>query len=176
VRLLNFAYITLDKTRQLGSGSFSKVYLGSYRKERCAIKLIFTLDLTQDVIRRVAAEAQILSMIKHKNIVNILGVSVLPPSVCILLELCVFVSLADVIKAAGPLNGFLAAESNDRFSPGVVGGLTVCWADRLYLAMGCARGLHALHTFSSELCHRDIKSFNFLVDEHLNAKILDLEL
>lgn len=170
MRLLNFAYITMDTRRQLGSGSFSKVYLGSYRRQRCAIKMIFTLDLTQDVIRRVAAEAQILSMIKHPNIVSILGVSVLPPSVCILLELCEFGSLADVIKTSGPLTGFTAGES---LTPG---GLTVSWADRLFLAVGCARGLHALHSFNSELCHRDIKSFNFLVDERLNAKVSDLEL
>ena len=30
----------------------------------CAVKLVFTLDLTADVIRRAAAEAQILSQIK----------------------------------------------------------------------------------------------------------------
>lgn len=35
---------------------------------------------------------------QHPNIVNIYGVSVLPPSVCILLELCAFGSLADVVK------------------------------------------------------------------------------
>lgn len=170
MRLLNFAYISLDKNKQLGSGSFSKVYLGSYRNEKCAIKMIFTLDLTQDVIHRVAAEAQILSMIKHKNIVNILGVSVLPPSVCILLELCVYGSLADVIKGAGPLTGFNA--ESESYSAH----LTISWADRLYLAVGCARGINALHSYDSQLCHRDIKSFNFLVDSHLNAKISDLEL
>lgn len=85
VKLLNFALITMDKQRLLGSGSFSKVvnmlecrqfymkynilflcqvYEGSYRKKRCAVKLIFTVDLTEDVIRRVAAEARILSQIQ----------------------------------------------------------------------------------------------------------------
>ena len=34
----------------------------------------------------------------------------------------------------------------------------------------------ALHSISPQLCHRDIKSFNFLVDEHLVAKVADLEL
>ena len=58
------ASISLDGSRLIGSGSFSKVYLGTYRKRRCAIKLIFTPDLTEDVIQRIGAEALILSSIK----------------------------------------------------------------------------------------------------------------
>jgi serine/threonine protein kinase len=52
----------------------------------------------------------------------------------------------------------------------------LCWTDKLFLAMGCARGLAALHSLDGTLCHRDVKSFNFLVDEQLNTKIADLEL
>ena len=40
--------------------------------------------------------------------------------------------------------------------------LSLCYSDRMYLALGCAKGLQALHSFSPLLCHRDIKSFNFL--------------
>ncbi len=64
VKLANFAYITLDSKSLLGQGSFSKVYRGTYKGTECAIKLIFTVDLTTDVINRVAAEAQVLSSIK----------------------------------------------------------------------------------------------------------------
>jgi hypothetical protein len=42
--------------------------------------------------------------------------------------------------------------------------------------VGCARGLAALHGYNQSLCHRDVKSFNFLVDYNLNAKLSDLEL
>ena len=47
-------------------------YSGSYKQQACAIKLIFTVDLTVDVIERVAAEAQILSSIQvfQYNIVS----------------------------------------------------------------------------------------------------------
>jgi serine/threonine protein kinase len=263
VRLLNFAYISLDKNKQLGSGSFSRVYQGQYRGTPCAVKLIFTVDLTVDVIKRVAAEAQLLSLIRHPNVVDILGVAVLPPSVCILLELCSYGSLGDAVRnnaavtaamcAFSPVteasnevcdssasvsaqamrcfvNGFNSVVSYERtvhggaeggFSSrserssshvsallsvstgnastsfnltGALGGntagatsapqvtlqqiqaLSLSWSDRLYLASGCARGLAALHTFSDDLCHRDIKSFNFLIDSQLNAKISDLEL
>lgn len=47
--------------------------------------------------------------------------------------------------------------------------------DRLFLALECARGVDALHSYSSSLCHKDIKSFNFLVNHQLNVKIADLE-
>lgn len=43
------------------------------------LQLIYTMDLTTDVIQRVAAEASILSAIRHKNVVNIYGVTVFPP-------------------------------------------------------------------------------------------------
>jgi hypothetical protein len=183
VRLLNFAYISLDKSKLLGQGSFSKVYLGKYRQRPCAIKLIFTIDVTQEIICRVAAEAQILSTIKHTNVVEILGVSVLPPSCCILLELCAFGSLNDVIGGTG--YAALATIPNfvTHFLKGssIIGkysnrGLNISWNDRLFLAIGCAKGLSALHSLKPDVCHRDVKSFNFLVDEQLNAKISDLEL
>lgn len=77
--MLNFAYIKLYSNSLLGQGSFSKVYRGSYQAVPCAIKLIYTLDLTVEVIGRVAAEAEILSSVQHPNIIKIFGVAVLPP-------------------------------------------------------------------------------------------------
>ena len=62
------AYISMDTSKLIGSGSFSKVYIGAYRKKKCAIKLIFTPDLTEDVIRRIGAEAQILSSINVSQV------------------------------------------------------------------------------------------------------------
>lgn len=44
------------------------------------------MDLTEDTIQRVAAEASILSSIRNNpNVVNIMGVTVLPPRYCLLL-------------------------------------------------------------------------------------------
>lgn len=148
VRLLNFAYITLDRSNQLGSGSFSKVFLGKYRNRECAIKLIFTVDLTQDVIRRITAEAQLLSYIQHPNIVDIVGVAVMPPSVCILLELCQYGSLADVLKSVrtsftggGLVDNSVAMSATSilrprppQFTSDTSKITTLSWADRLYFA------------------------------------------
>jgi serine/threonine protein kinase len=154
--LLNFAEIHLEKSKMLGHGSFSKVYRslssflslspylcvslpcrGSYRSTPCAIKLIFTDDLTEDVILRAEAEATLLSSVKSPNIVNIIGVSVLPPSVCIVLELCAYGSLSDVIR------GDLGAHSKAPMSLSLI--------DRLYLALGCARSVLSLFSLPLSL-------------------------
>lgn len=42
--------------------------------------------------------------------------------------------------------------------------------------LNVGRGVAALHSLSSQIVHRDIKSFNFLVDYQFNAKLADLEL
>ncbi len=151
VKMLNFACIKVDFNKPLGSGSFSKVYKGSYRGKDCAIKLIYTVDLTADVIQRVAAEASILSAMRHPNIVNILGVSVLPPSVCLILELCSFGSLSDIIRGYG-FDWNMSHRNPLRLNR----------VDILHLALGCARGIAAIHSYDSSVCHRDVKSFNFL--------------
>jgi hypothetical protein len=117
--LINFAHVYLDKKNLLGYGSFSKVYQGKYKLEPVAIKLIFTMDLTESDIRRVAAEATILSSISSKNIVKIYGVTVLPPSVCLVLELCAYGSLSDILRSRKALS--------------------MSTQDRMYLALGCAR-------------------------------------
>lgn len=117
--LINFAHVYIDKKTLLGFGSFSKVYLGKYKLAPVAIKLIFTMDLTESDIQRAASEATILSSINSKNIVKIYGVTVLPPSVCLVLELCAYGSLSDILRAPRAL---------------VLSG-----QDRMYLALGCAR-------------------------------------
>lgn len=66
-----------------------------------------------------------------------------------MLELCPFGSLSDVLRGSN-------VQGVERPA------LKLTLADRMHLALGCALGLAALHNYSPDLCHRDIKSFNFL--------------
>ncbi len=124
ISLINFSDVSFDKKNILGYGSFSKVYRGSYSKlassKECAIKLVFTMDLTEDDIYRVVAEATILSAVTSVNVVRIYGVMVMPPSLCLVLELCSFGSLSDVVRKPPKA-------------------LTLSAQDRLFLCLGCAR-------------------------------------
>jgi hypothetical protein len=121
---------------------------------------------------------------------------------CILLEMCKYGSLADVVK--GRREG-----KKWHYKP-----LSLSTIDLYYLALGCTRGLKAIHQLGNQgsvnsisnstgassrqsrtvslplggtasikseikmvrFCHRDVKSLNFLVDSQLNAKVADLEL
>jgi serine/threonine protein kinase len=74
-------------------------------------------------------------------------------SVCLILELCAYGSLSDVLRGSN-------AHGVNRLP------LKLLLADRMHLALGCASGLQALHNYSPDLCHRDIKSMNFL-SKHL---------
>ena len=117
--LISFSHIRYDKRNVIGFGSFSKVYRGKFKEKDCAVKLVFTMDLTEEDICRVAAEATILSSITSVNVVKIFGVTVLPPSVCIVLELCAYGSLSDVLRLPKALS--------------------LSFEDRLFLCLGCAR-------------------------------------
>ena len=203
VQFINFALLQLkgygDKsTKVLGEGSFSTVIKGKYQSHSCAIKLIGTRDVTVHEISKVASEATLLSLLTSPNVVKIFGITVLPPRVGIVLEFCSFGSLSDLLRGGPPdQNGKFridhstmqspnlrlasSSSSDDSMREGARGPATfvpLSIVDRLYLALGCAKGLLALHNYSRNhaLVHRDIKSFNFLVDGQLNAKLADLEL
>lgn len=117
--LISFSQLSFDKKHMIGYGSFSKVYKGKFKATDCAVKLVFTMDLTEEDICRVAAEATILSSVKSINVVKIFGVTVLPPSVCIVLELCTYGSLSDVLRPPKALS--------------------LTFQDQLFLCLGCAR-------------------------------------
>jgi serine/threonine protein kinase len=72
-------------------------------------------------------------------------------SVCLVLEICEYGSLSDVLR------GGMDSGATVSRPP-----LNLSYSDRMYLALGCAKGLQALHAYSPTLCHRDIKSMNFL--------------
>lgn len=162
-RLINHRWLSLKESQVLGNGSFSKVFVGKYKGEMVAIKMLFTPDLNEELVQRSLREATILTDISHPNVVHIYGVSIRPPSVCIVLEICPYGSLADVTRGAYKQRYGIRREP-----------LSLNVIDKLFLAVGCCRGLAAVH--DNGICHRDVKSFNFLVDANLTAKIADLEL
>jgi hypothetical protein len=96
VPFVHFGLITLD---DLGfvAGGFSRVYFGKFRNERVALKMLFVIELTPSSVSDFCKEADVLHDLKHPNVIRCMGVSIMPPAVCIVLEYCALGSLYDFL-------------------------------------------------------------------------------
>jgi serine/threonine protein kinase len=84
----------------------------------------------------------------------------------IVTEYCKQGSLLDVIQRA-------AAEA----AKGVKGGeAALSWLKRLNMMLDAAKGVLCLHAHKPPIVHRDLKSANFLVDEHSRVRVTDFGL
>ena len=89
VELLNFAFLTIHTKKVVGAGGTAKVYEGDFKGERVAIKLVYPPELTQEEVTGFLREASALEEAgEHENIIKVLGVCVMPPSIALVLEMC----------------------------------------------------------------------------------------
>ena len=87
--IISFAELSIDMLKLLGSGAAAKVYKGKCRGRPVAFKLVFTPTINQKVIQAFFKEASLLrACSSHPNVVNLIGVSIAPPSLAHVLELC----------------------------------------------------------------------------------------
>ena len=184
VRILNFAFLRIDqpvdddldgvsggasvnKPQQivLGSGSTSRVFQGTFRDRPVAIKMIFCPDLTPETVASFYHEATLLAQLSHPNVVDVLGVCVLPPAICLVMELCDGGNLFDFLRAPAQVANPLSLYRQ----------LSLC-------ADACA-AVHFLHSQVPAVLHLDLKSLNFLLSTQTASrpgqivlKVADLEL
>jgi len=104
VPLLDFARLKIFTGQLLGMGSTARVYAGEFCGKPCAVKVLFTVEIVPEEIRRTCLEASLLHSLCHtsQHVVRLLGVAVLPPSLCVVLELCSEGSLSDIIHDLAP--------------------------------------------------------------------------
>jgi len=95
--IIHFGMITLDQHLGYVAGGLSRVYFGSIKKEPVAIKILFAMELTPKVVKSFYEEVQVLYELQHENVVRCIGVSVMPPAVCVVLEHCKHGSLFDYL-------------------------------------------------------------------------------
>lgn len=128
---------------------------GFYKEKPCAIKMMFTPELTPETIDSVCAEAGMLGSLRHPNIVDVIGVCVYPPSVCMVMELCRKGSVFQMIHKQG------------------------CQLPKHILMKLCIETANAvafLHEHEPTIIHLDIKPSNLLLDQNFTVKLADLEL
>ncbi|KAK7306601.1 hypothetical protein VNO77_44550 [Canavalia gladiata] len=140
----------------IGSGGYGKVYQGVLPSgELVAIKRAAQESMQGAV--EFKTEIELLSRVHHKNLVGLVGFCFEKGE-----QMLVYEYIPN-----GTLMDSLSAKS----------GIWMDWVRRLKVALGAARGLAYLHELANPpIIHRDIKSSNILLDNHLNAKVADFGL
>lgn len=139
--------------KKLGDGASGVTYVGEYKSEKVAIKSYSAGILVND-IRSVQNEMDILSKMRHKNIVQFRGL-VLPrdkPSA----------SLVTKFAQRGELGHALYSSRMIRRRGDAL---------RFQIVLGLAEGLKYLHSYN--VIHRDIKPANILLDDDFEPMLTD---
>uniref|UniRef100_A0A8C7ZZF0 Interleukin-1 receptor-associated kinase 4 n=1 Tax=Oryzias sinensis TaxID=183150 RepID=A0A8C7ZZF0_9TELE len=142
---------------RIGVGGFGTVYKGLLDSRLVAVKKLSPMeDMSLESLQlQFNQEIQTLKVLKHQNLVDMVGFSSDEQHLCIVYALMANGSLLDRLAC---LDG----------SP------PLSWQLRCCIAEGAARGLEYLH--SNHHVHRDVKSANILLDENFVAKISDFGL
>ncbi|XP_077996541.1 mitogen-activated protein kinase kinase kinase 9-like [Glandiceps talaboti] len=144
---ISFNELTLSEV--IGVGGFGKVFRGLWRDEEVAVKAA-RQDPDEEIsvtIENVRQEAKLFWLLSHPNIIQLKGVCMQPPNLCLVLE----------YARGGALNRILSG--GRRIPPDIL----VDWALQI------ARGMNYLHNEAPvPLIHRDLKSSNVLLSEKLD--------
>ncbi|KAM6927091.1 interleukin-1 receptor-associated kinase 4 isoform 3-T3 [Lycodopsis pacificus] len=146
-----------DGGSRLGEGGFGIVYKGLINDKPVAVKKLNPMDdISLDELRvQFNQEIQTLKVLKHENLVDMVGFSCDGQHPCLVYALMVNGSLLDRLAC-------------------LEGSPPLSWRQRSLIAEGTASGLEYLH--SNHHVHRDVKSANILIDEQFVAKISDFGL
>ena len=137
--------------RELGRGGFGVVCEALWQGTRVAIKQLIG-QLTPALLNEFQRETEVHARLRHTNIITLYGVCIEPMKYALVMEFMARGSLYDVLK-------------NPEELP---------WSLRLNMSLDMISGLLYLHT--QDIIHRDLKSLNILVDDHMRAKIADFGL
>ncbi|KAL8232359.1 hypothetical protein R6Q57_002137, partial [Mikania cordata] len=149
-----------DESLVIGSGGFGKVYKGNVTiGSNLVVAAIKRLDsMSNQGAAEFWAEVEMLSMLRHCNLVSLIGYCNYEKEMILVYEYMPNRTLNDHLhELRTPLS----------------------WLQRLNICIGAVRGLHYLHTgtgITSGVIHRDVKSCNILLHESWAAKISDFGL
>jgi len=139
---------------KIGSGCFGSVYRGKCRGFNVAIKQLLKQNLEQKTLEDFRKEVDIMTQMRHPNVVLFMGACTEPGKLAICCEL-MKESVYDLLRK----------HNKD-----------ITLQQRVKMAKDTAAGMAWLHGASPQIIHRDLKPQNLLVDEHWNVKVCDFGL
>lgn len=141
---------------RIGRGGYGEVFKAIVDNENVvAVKKLY--DGFGKEKLEIINEVKLISNVRHRNLMQLLGWSSDGPELLLVLE----------YMPQGSLDKFLWGEERG----------TLNWKQRFDIMIGIARGLVHLHEeFHVKIIHRDIKSNNILLDDDFQPKIADFGL
>jgi tRNA A-37 threonylcarbamoyl transferase component Bud32 len=142
----------------INRGSSCVVIRGRWRGSDVAVKQ-FKLEYrsSQKDLYKFVAEMRVLSLIRHPNLLLLMGICVDQPNLCLITEYVTNCTLFSAIHRAK-------------------GNTPLSLAERFKIAFQLTQGLLYLHINSPPIVHRDLKPENVLLDANLDVKIADFGL
>ncbi|KAL2506959.1 Leucine-rich repeat protein kinase family protein [Forsythia ovata] len=161
VQALRMMTNNFAQENELGRGGFGTVYRGEFEDGlKIAVKRMEAGAIGNKALDEFQAEIAVLSKVRHRHLVALLGYSVEGNERLLVYE----------YVPQGALSRHLFRWKNLNLEP-------LSWTRRLYIALDVARGVEYLHNLAHQsFIHRDLKSSNILLDENYRAKVADFGL
>lgn len=135
----------------IGKGEFGDVVLGSFRGQKVAVK---TLKDSSKTAQTFLAEASVMTSMRHRNLVQMIGVVFDWPSVYLVTEFMGKGSLVEYLRSRGRLH--------------------VTRRDQIHFATDTCAGM--AHLELKKVVHRDLAARNVLISDDGVAKVSDFGL
>eukprot|EP01116_Phalansterium_solitarium_P018988 TRINITY_DN5181_c0_g1_i4.p1 TRINITY_DN5181_c0_g1~~TRINITY_DN5181_c0_g1_i4.p1 ORF type:complete len:536 (-),score=149.58 TRINITY_DN5181_c0_g1_i4:297-1904(-) len=153
-RVPEIPYEEIELLELISTGCFGTVYKGRCRGKIVAVKQLLKQQLEPKTLEDFRKEVDIMTQMRHPNIVLFMGACTEPGKMCMVSELM-----------AGSVHDLLRKSKAH-----------VSLAQRVKLCKDAAAGLAWLHGANPQIIHRDLKPQNLLIDDNWNVKICDFGL
>ncbi|XAR64763.1 Non-specific serine/threonine protein kinase [Bertholletia excelsa] len=161
VQVLKNVTKNFSPENELGRGGFGVVYKGELDDgTKIAVKRMEAGVLTSKALDEFRAEIAVLSKVRHRHLVSLLGYSIEGNERILVYE----------YMPQGALSRHLFHWKSMKLEP-------LSWKRRLNIALDVARGMEYLHNLAHQsFIHRDLKPSNILLGDDFRAKVSDFGL